>query len=267
MLKLELIGIKSVKIIGWNESVYDIFIESIKNESLVLEEGDIIAITSKVYSMEQKAATKLEDLTPSEEAIKLADKSKLDPRFAQLVLNESKGDIYGSVYRAILAKTDYGLLANAGIDQSNSPEGYALILPKNPDEIARDFRKRIKSQFGITVAVLILDSRTIPLKKGTTGLSIGVAGIEPVADDIGKKDLYGYTMAITTRALADNLSTAINLLMGETNEQIPFGVIRGLNYEPKENVSTASTLMPEKYCIYFAPLMELIEANKKNKVF
>jgi coenzyme F420-0:L-glutamate ligase len=264
MLKLELFGIKSSRIIGWEDSVFDIFVESLQNEGVELEDGDIIAITSKVYSMEQKAATKLDDIDPSEEAVKLGEKSSLDPRFAQLVLNESKGEIYGSVYKAILAKTDYGLLANAGIDQSNSPEGYALILPSNPDEIARKFRRQIKSIFGITVAVLILDSRTIPLKKGTTGLSIGVAGIDPVADDVGKKDLYGYTMAITTRALADNLGTAINLLMGETNEQVPFGIIRGLDYEPKEDVSTESTLMPEKYCIYFAPLMELIEKSKKD---
>lgn len=260
---LQIFALKSSKIVDWGDSVFEIFLESIKNENFEIEDDDVITITSKIYSMEQKAAVMLKDVIPSEEAIKLAEKSTLNPSLAQLVLNESKGEVYGAVYKAILAKTDYGLSANAGIDQSNCPEGYALLLPRNPDNAALEFKKRIKDALGKEVAVIITDSRTIPLKKGTSAVAIGVAGIDPIIDEKGKRDLYGYKMMITTRALADNLSTATNLLMGETDEKMPFGIIRGLEYARAHNVSVKSTLMPENYCLYFAPLLELI--NKTNE--
>lgn len=259
MSRIELFGIRSSKIVSWGDDVEAIFSESIEKEGLKLQNKDILAITSKIFSMQYENAVLLNDVKPSDRAILLGNASKLDPRIAQLVLDESNDQVYGSVYKAILAKTDYGLLANAGIDQSNCPKGYVLLLPKNPDEIAVKFRNYIKNKYELDIAILIIDSRTIPLKKGTTAVSIGVAGIEPIIDEIGKKDLYGYEMTITTRALADNVATSINLLMGETDEQTPFGIIRGLEYTASDDVSTKSTLIPEKYCLYFGPLIKLID--------
>ncbi|MFV2014468.1 MAG: coenzyme F420-0:L-glutamate ligase, partial [Candidatus Heimdallarchaeota archaeon] len=245
---------KSIKIIGWGDSVFDIFIESLRTEGFEIQDDDIIIITSKVYSMEQQSAAVLETIIPSQRAIELAKKSKLDPRIAQLVLDESNGEVYGAVYKAILAKTDSGLSSNAGIDQSNCPEGYALLLPSDPDKIARNFRDQVKQKFDKKIAVIITDSKTIPLKIGSSAIAIGIAGIDPIIDEKGKPDLYGEPMTLTRSALADNLATAGNLIMGETNERTPFGIIRGLDYEKVENVSIKSTIIPEKYCLYFAPL-------------
>ncbi len=262
MRPLEIFPLQSHKIIGFGESVYDSFIETINDSDIILQDKDVISVTSKVYSMQENAAIKLVDVDPSEEAQKVAKLASMDPRVVQLVLDEAEGPAYGQVYHAILVKTPYGLSANAGIDLSNCPGGYALLLPKDPDRLARDFRDRIKEDFGIEVAVIITDSRTIPLRRGAMAVAIGIAGMEPVIDERGNKDLYGYVMTISTRATADNIASSTSLVMGETNERIPFAVVRGVNYIAAENQTMLSTNMPEDQCLYFGPLMRLIEENQ-----
>ena len=263
--KLELFAIKAHKLIEFGEDVFQNFIDSLQEENFDIFENDVIVITSKIFSMQEYCFQKLDDITPSDLANELGEKTKLDPRFVQTVLNETNGEIYGTVYKAILTKTPYGLLANAGMDQSNAPKGTVLILPPNPDNLASIFRRKIKDHFGITVAVLIIDSRTIPQKKGTTGLTIGASGIEPIIDERGKQDLYGYTITITSRAIADNLATAVNLIMGETDERMPYGIIRGADYEIRENVDIKSTMIPENLCLYFSPLISQI-SDLKNQI-
>jgi coenzyme F420-0:L-glutamate ligase/coenzyme F420-1:gamma-L-glutamate ligase len=262
---LEIFPLQSPRIINFGESVYDSFVEAIKSSQLILQENDVISVTSKVYSMQEKAATKLVDVEPSKEAVEIAKLASMDPRVVQLVLDESDGPAYGQVFHAILVKTPYGLSANAGIDLSNCPEGYALLLPKEPDKLAREFRNKIKDDFGINVAVIITDSRTIPLRRGAMAVAIGIAGMEPVIDERGNIDLYGYVMTISTRAIADNIASSTSLVMGETNERIPFAVVRGVNYNIAEKSTMLSTNMPEDQCLYFGPLLRLIKENKKNE--
>ncbi|MCK4740255.1 MAG: coenzyme F420-0:L-glutamate ligase, partial [Candidatus Thorarchaeota archaeon] len=81
-------------------------------------------------------------------------------------------------------------------------------------------------RLGKTVGVLIIDSRTQPLRLGNIGMALGVAGFKPVADDRGRNDLFGNTMRITRRAVADNLSSACTAVMGESDESIPAALIR-----------------------------------------
>ncbi len=250
--------VKSPRIISWGESVFDTFAEALEMENVVLEDGDVVSITSKVFTMQQKSAVLLDDVKPTIEARELAIEASLDPRVAQLIIDESKGEIIGSVFHAVLAKTPYGLSANAGIDLSNCPEGYALLLPREPDKEAVIFRDKIKERYGVTVAVIITDSRTIPLRRGTTAVAIGIAGMEPIIDERGNKDLYGYTMSISSRAIADNVANCTNLVMGETDEQIPFAVARGIEYKQSTDMTMLTALMPEDQCLYFAPLMKLI---------
>lgn len=257
--KLEVYGLKSHKIIGFGENVFDNFTTSLEKENFEIQENDVVIITSKVFSMQENCYKNIHQINPSDKSKELAQKTDLDPRFIEIILQETQGNYYGTVYKAILTKTPYGLLANAGMDRSNAPKGTVLILPQNPDELAVKFRDKIKDRYGITVAVLIIDSRTIPLKMGTTALTIGASGIEPVIDERGNFDLYGYEITITSRAIADNIATAVNIVMGETNEQIPFGVIRGAEYTIKEEVDISKTMVPETLCLYFSPMMTQIK--------
>ncbi len=262
MRSIQARSIRSTKIVGFGESVFEELINSLEAEGIEFTEGDVLVIASKVVAMEQKAAVRLEEVVPSARAIELGEQAKLDPRVAQLVIEESGGEIYGSVPKAILAKTRFGISANAGIDLSNAPTGWALLLPREPDEYAERFRQQIHERFGIDIPVIIADSRTIPLRRGTTGIAIGLSGMDPVIDERGQEDLYGYEMQITTRAVADNLATVANLLMGETNERTPFAIISGADFIRSEKATLRSTLMPSDQCIYFAPFMKLYRKSQ-----
>src|ERR687893_1902210 len=81
----------------------------------------------------------------------------------------------------------------------------------------------------IQVGIIISDSRLMPTRIGTTGVAIGCAGIEPVEDQRGNKDLFGNVLKYTLKATADSLATMGTFVMGESNESIPLVVIRGIN--------------------------------------
>lgn len=111
------------------------------------------------------------------------------------------------------------MIANGGIDQSNvGCEGKFIRLPRNPDKSAVELVKAIRARYGVRVGVIITDSVVHALRRGTSGIALGVAGIKSVIDEIGKPDIFGRKMGITVRAVADNIASGALLLMGETDE-------------------------------------------------
>ena len=125
-------------------------------------------------------------------------------------------------------------LPNAGVDGSNAPPGCLIPLPLNPDASAIRIRKEIEQLCGVKVGVIIADSRTHAMRSGCSGVAIGCAGIESVIDDRGRTDLFGRRMEVTKRAIADNISSAAEIVMGETDEGVPAAIVRGLDIPIKE---------------------------------
>jgi coenzyme F420-0:L-glutamate ligase len=120
------------------------------------------------------------------------------------------------------------LLPNAGVDASNAPLGCVTPLPENPDQSACAIKHAIKALTGARVGVIIADSRTHAMRRGCSGVAIGCAGITAVIDDRGRTDLFGRKLEVTQRAVADNIASAAELVMGEADECIPAAIIRGL---------------------------------------
>jgi F420-0:gamma-glutamyl ligase len=142
------------------------------------------------------------------------------------VLDDADAVFDGGSYVHLTLK-DGMLLANAGADRSNAPEGYAVLWPAQPWQWARSFRARLIAHYDLReVGVLITDSHIAPLRSGVTGLAVAYAGFEGVASDVGKPDLYGRTLAFSRRAVADGLASAAVLLTGEGAERKPFARIR-----------------------------------------
>lgn len=254
--KLEAFSFQAKSILAFGDRVTEAI-------DLALEEfefcpGDVLVIASKLFSMQEKSAVLLESVIPSELAEQIASEAKMDPRFVQLVLNESD-KIYGFVPKAVLSQTFAGINANAGIDMSNAPNGYALLLPKNLDECAKEIYDHLYNKYKFPIPVIITDSKTIPLRRGTSGQTISLYGMEPVIDDRGKNDLYNYRMQISTRAIADNIATVATILMGETNERTPFAVVRGAEYTTSTTANLKQAMMPEDQCLYFAPFIKAIK--------
>src|SRR5438034_1161680 len=118
---------------------------------------------------------------------------------------------------------------------------YAL-LPQDPDASARRLRKRIRQLTGRQVGVVICDTRSRPFRKGQVEESIGVAGLNPLIDYRGQKDLFGYTLRFKNVAIADELASAAELVMGQGRERTPVAIIRGLTRIRFQDRASSKTL-------------------------
>jgi coenzyme F420-0:L-glutamate ligase/coenzyme F420-1:gamma-L-glutamate ligase len=144
------------------------------------------------------------------------------------------------------------LIPNAGIDNSNTPRGKVVLWPDDPFGSARVFQSKLKSKFNLKkLGIVISDSHCQPLRSGTTGIAIGWAGFIGVQDVRGDKDLYGKSMKYTCIALADDLASAANILMGETDASTPFVIVRGASVSfSDKKFSEKDYFISPKECIY-----------------
>lgn len=200
-------------------------IQQIKIKNIPMENGDVLVVTSKIVSLNDDRLIKLTDVKTTNEAEKLAKIYDFSPQYSQIILDESD-KILGGVKRAILTIKDNILIANAGVDTSNVPSGYAVIWPKNPANSAERIRNLIQKEFGVDIGVIISDSHCLPLRRGTIGVALAVAGFKPLTDDRGRRDLFDKRLKITYHNLADDLASAANLVMGEYNQRIPAVIIK-----------------------------------------
>lgn len=199
--------------------------KALKTAKIKLETGNVLVVASKIVALSQGKLFCLKDIKPSKKAYKLAKKYHLSPAMSQLILDESEETITG-VKRAILTLKNGILIANAGVDASNVPAGSAITWPENMPKIADQIKAHLQKKYKVKAGVIIADSHVIPLRLGTTGLAIAIAGFEGVIDERGKKDLYGEKMHITQKAIADNLAVVANYVMGEVSEKTPLAVIK-----------------------------------------
>jgi len=246
-VKLYAVKTRTIKV---GDSLVEIILESLRAQNLQLEDNDIVALTSKIISYSESRLAKMSEIKPSEKAKELAQQHGLKPEFAELILREAT-KVYGGVDKAVLTLKNGILTANAGIDNKNSPEGFVVLWPSNPRESADKLRKEIRHATGKRVAVLIVDSGLVPLRIGTTGLALAVAGFKPIKDNRQDKDLYGKPIAITRQAVADDLASATHLLMGEAAEKTSIVVIRDAPVDFDEGVYDAADMMMSfKECIF-----------------
>ncbi|MHA1224289.1 MAG: coenzyme F420-0:L-glutamate ligase [Candidatus Heimdallarchaeaceae archaeon] len=261
MFNVHIIPIKSYKIIDESDDLLEVLFTSLEKTNVKLEDGDILVIASKVVSVVEKRKKHFSEIEPSKEAKMLAKKAKIPPEFSQIILEESGSNYIGVVPGAITTLNEYGLLANAGADQSNVGEGYVVLLPTNCKVSAKKIFMQIFEKLKKYVAIIIADSRTMPLRLGTVGCALGTYGFVPVLDERGNEDLFGRPMHITTRAIADQLATAAELLMGETSEQVPFVIIRGYPVKriEEKDETDVNKLIPAEKCMFIGPLLPYIK--------
>jgi coenzyme F420-0:L-glutamate ligase/coenzyme F420-1:gamma-L-glutamate ligase len=143
------------------------------------------------------------------------------------------------------------MTANAGIDNKNAPVGSVVLWPENLMEWLRNFRGEINRKTGRRVAVVVVDSGLIPLRIGTVGLALAVAGFNPIKEYRGKKDLYGRSIMITRHAVADDVASSAHLLMGDAAEKTPAVLIKDASLDFDNEVhGSAEMMMPFRECIF-----------------
>ncbi|MFX1580571.1 MAG: coenzyme F420-0:L-glutamate ligase [Promethearchaeota archaeon] len=235
-----------------NDDIIDVILEGVSNINLVIEDNDILVVAETPLGTTEGRVFALADIKPSAEAVELACKYDMLPEVAELVIQEAD-EILGGIPHVVLTIKNNTLMANAGVDKSNVPSGYASLLPIDPRNSAERLRSKIKERLGKTIGVLIIDSRTQPLRLGNIGMALGVAGFYPVADDRGKTDLFGNELRITRRAIADNLASASTAVMGESDESIPATIIRDAPVEfVDQSFDSSEMWISPTECMYMA---------------
>ncbi len=249
-----------------NDPLLEIIISSIKENIESLKQGDILVISEKVIATAQGRAVELNKVKPiSKTAKKLAKKYDMNEKYVELILREANS-ILGGMNHVILAEVNNFLIANAGIDQSNAGRGNVVLLPENMKDLIWYFWKELRNEFNITdLGVIFADSRVQPLRKGTIGIALATAGFEPIEDCRGQPDLFGRPLEITMRAIADDLTSAAQFLLGEADEQTPIVIIRGAQVKFTENPQL-TTEMPPEDCLYMNIFSKYLLRKKKNNL-
>ncbi len=207
---------------------------ALRQQDLTLQRGDILVVTQKIVSKAEGRIVHLQDIQPSAFAQSIAEQWQKDARHVEVVLRESKR-IVRMDHGVLISETYHGFIcANAGVDESNvDGDQFLTLLPLDPDRSAQALRARLQalneSGADDELAVIISDTWGRPWRNGQVNMAIGTAGIQPLADYRGQRDPYGYELRASVIAVADELASAAELVMGKI-DSVPVALIRGYTY-------------------------------------
>jgi coenzyme F420-0:L-glutamate ligase len=231
--------------------------QALANEKLEVDNGDIMAITSKAIAVSEGRIAELSKIAASKKAQNLSEKYHVLPEICELIIREAD-TIIGGIDGVILTLKGNTLIANAGIDKKNAGLGNVVLHPEDPSRAAEQIRNEFLNTEGKRIGVIITDSRTQPLRVGTIGLALAVSGFDPIVDERGKPDLFGRPLQVTKRALADELASAAEILMGETDERVPVVLVKNSPITLTDFTPSLSTLfVPPDICFYTKILSRL----------
>jgi coenzyme F420-0:L-glutamate ligase / coenzyme F420-1:gamma-L-glutamate ligase len=189
--------------------------------------GDVVVLSQKVVSKAEGRLRRLSDVEPGTRALELAGELGKDPALVELVLQESSA-VLRAERGVLITETRQGwVCANAGIDGSNLEPGWVSLLPVDADGSARRLRREIEAASGNLPAVVIADSFGRAWRIGQADVSIGCAGILPLADWRGRRDARGNPLSATLIATVDELAGAADLSR-EKDSEVPGAIVSGL---------------------------------------
>jgi coenzyme F420-0:L-glutamate ligase/coenzyme F420-1:gamma-L-glutamate ligase len=226
-------------------------------------DDDVVVVTTKVVSIAEHRLVDVDAVDVTDRDQRVAEITGIDPREVAVIYDES--DVLGAIPIAavgedvlldhavdpetarealedvpamLVTDRDGRLCTNAGVDRSNSPDGTMTVLPEDPDASARRLREEIEDRTDADVAVVLADSEIA--SPGSMDLAIGCSGIEAIDSNFGRTDLYGQPKVGGVDLVADELTAGSALLFGQTDEQIPVTVVRGLEYDDGAGVPNSS---------------------------
>jgi coenzyme F420-0:L-glutamate ligase/coenzyme F420-1:gamma-L-glutamate ligase len=211
---LSIIPVHGVPEVHAGDELADLIASAAAAQGTPIADRDCLVVTQKVVS---KAEDRLVPLDPDDREAR-----------ARLVESQSvrvlrrRGDL-------IISETTHGFVcANAGVDLSNIERGYAALLPVDADRSARHVRDALRARYAVEVGVVVSDTFGRPWRMGLTDVAIGVAGIAAVVDLRGEADALGRELQVTEVAIADEIASAAELVMGKASA-VPAAIVRGLD--------------------------------------
>ncbi len=243
---VNVIGLESLPMVKKDDNLAELIVAALEREKVPLANGDVIVVAHKVVSKAEGRIVRLSDVKPTSKAVEIGVTRK-DPRLVELILQETRR-ILKAASEILVVENKQGLICvNAGVDKSNveGEDAYAL-LPVSSDESARRIRSQIVKMTGKDVAVIIADTFSRPFRRGQVNFTIGLAGMDPFRDYRGQSDLFGYVLEVKNTAIADEIASAADLVMGQGKEGVAVAIIRGLHgVSWKADASVSDLLISE----------------------
>jgi coenzyme F420-0:L-glutamate ligase/coenzyme F420-1:gamma-L-glutamate ligase len=224
---------------------------AVSTDVLPLRDDDVLVVTQKVVSKAEDAIVDLTTIEPRPEVVDYAREFDRDPRQIELVLREAKR-VVRMENGLVITETPHGFVcANGGIDASNvGPRSGDIVtlLPRDPDASAGHIRNAIRERLDRDLPVIISDSFGRPWRFGIVDVAIGVSGLLPLDDLRGTPDADGRVMRSTVRAVADEIASAAELVLGKSARR-PIALVRGATFSRGEG-RIADLIMPAEMDLF-----------------
>ncbi len=240
--EIRIIPVRGIPEVRPGDDLATLILTAMEQANQVFEPGDILVVTQKIVSKAEGRLIDPATVEPSAFAHQIAEQSRKNAHFQEVVLRESRR-IVKMANGVLITETHHGqICANSGVDESNVSGGRIVcLLPEDPDHSAAQLRQEIAQRSSVTPAVIISDTFGRPWRDGQVNVAIGVAGIHPMSDFAGIDDPHGYTMQATRIAVADEIAGAAELVMGKI-DGVPVALVRGYAYTPSE-IATSQQLL------------------------
>lgn len=210
---MKIIPLKT-RIFRENESLFDFILEHVSS----LEEKTVLVVTSKIVALSEGRTAVFVSQEQKDELIRKESELAIPTKWCWLTVKDGM------------------VMASAGIDESNA-DGKLVLLPRDSYLAAAELRAKLKARFHLReLGVLLTDSRTLPLRAGVIGVSVGHAGFRAVRNYIGKPDIFGRYMTMSRTDIVDSLAAAAVLVMGEGDEQVPLTLVEDAPIEFVEEI-------------------------------
>ena len=211
----------------------------------------MLVITSKIVSIHQGRCVLQSEIS---------DKETLIKKEAQKYLPGSR--IPGK--SPMLTIKHNILIPTAGIDESNAGK-YYILWPRQPQKAAEEIYQFVKKRYGVKkVGIIISDSHTAPMRRGVLGIAVSYFGFRGLNDYRGTKDLYGRKLEVSTVNVADALTTAAVLEMGEGTEQTPLALITDVPFVTFTTKKDSPLSIGIKEDLY-GPLLKSVKWKSKSR--
>ena len=227
---IRIIGLRNIPLVKRGDNIAQLVVKAAKSDGIQIKDNDVLVIAQKIVSKAEGRVVDLRSVKPSARAKEIAKASGKDPRHVETILNQTS-KILRLKGPHIIVETHHGFVcANAGVDRSNVEDtDSVVILPEDPDKSARKIRQGIRKLIGADVGVIISDTFGRAWRVGQVNIAIGVAGLQPIVDYRGSKDMFGYVLNVTQMAVADELASAAELVMNKS-DRVPVAVMRGFQH-------------------------------------
>jgi len=236
---ISLFPIRGLPMLRTGDDLAALLAAAFEREELRPAQGDIVVVCQKVISKVEGRVVDLRTVVPSPFALRAAaENPDKDARVVEVVLRETKRIVRMEGGHLIVETGPGWVCANAGVDSSNSgAHDTVILLPLDPDASARRLSHALHDRYGETVAVLITDTWGRPWRQGLVDFAIGAAGLPPLLDLRGTRDLDGRDLQHTVVAQADGLAAAAGLLMRKSSG-VPAVLVRGYEFEAADGAAS-----------------------------